>query len=431
MPVHVVQIGKHRFVCGLFWQSLSRPRELRKEAVELGRRVKFDLMVLRKDYGTAQVGYANTSEGVRPGMLSLGAAVSKTVAVEGAHYDGRQQPVNSWLGAFKLPDDRWAYFAVRDENFLPTGDFAGTKEEVIERLNVDYALGGWNVVFGDEELRSIGFHNFHARRIGEFFELRRNGGIRVHRWWALEPVGANHRLAILAAASVLGAVAIAGSYLLVDRFGGRSGAGMLPSAVDAARKVAGGDPPPPPPHPWPGEALPADFLRACAERLQHITPGGWLLDGYECDGGLASHAWKRGASVVAHLLELVPDAVVALDGTTARHALPLGAIGSARDEALLPAKAVLASVVSDLQSLGLKPEVTAVPVPPPPPRSAVGLADEPPHGPPDWQTFKVVLKTSGLPPGNVVRALDQPGVRLTKASFNGDEWSIEGVIYAK
>ena len=27
MAIHIIQIDKHRFVCGLFWQSLSRRSE--------------------------------------------------------------------------------------------------------------------------------------------------------------------------------------------------------------------------------------------------------------------------------------------------------------------------------------------------------------------------------------------------------------------
>jgi len=430
MPAHVIQIAKHRFACGLFWQSLSRPRELHKEAVELGRRVKFDLMVLRKDYGTAQAGYASTADGLRPGMRSLGAVVARTVTAEGAHYDGRQQPVQNWLAALKLPDGHWAYFAVRDENFLPTGDFAGKKEEVIERLSADYALGGWNVVFGDEELRSIGFHNFHARNLEQFMERGRGGQIRVHASTALESLNARRQRVFMATGAVAAAAALACVAVLVDKNRREDGQRAVMSAMQAARNATrpvG----PPPPHPWPGQALPADFAHACLSGLVHLAPGGWSLDGYECTPSSVSHSWKRGSSVVAHLLELLPDASVAVDGNTARHVQPLGAPSSMKDDKLLASKEVLASVNSGLQELGLKPQIALVPPPPPPARTQAGPSVAPPPGPPDWQTFKLSLKTAGMTPADVARALEQPGVRLTKASFNGEDWSIEGVIYAK
>src|SRR5687768_9872945 len=125
MALHITQIDKHKFVCGLFWQALSRPRELVKEAKDLARKIDSDLMVLRIDHTAAQAGFAHSRDGIRKGAYSLAAVISKTLAVEGAYYDGERQPVHNWLGAFKLGDGKWAYFAVRDASFLPNGDFAG------------------------------------------------------------------------------------------------------------------------------------------------------------------------------------------------------------------------------------------------------------------------------------------------------------------
>jgi len=117
MPTQIVQIGRHRFVSGLFWQSLSRRRELRKEALELARKLSFDLLIVRIERDQAEAGFANLAEGAQPGMLSLGTMVSSSIARQGAMYDGRQQSAPNWLGAFKVPDGRWAYFAVRVKKF--------------------------------------------------------------------------------------------------------------------------------------------------------------------------------------------------------------------------------------------------------------------------------------------------------------------------
>ncbi len=108
MTIQIVQIDRNRFVGGLFWQSLSRRHELRAEAIELAKKLNFDTMVLRIDRSFAGAGFASTREGALPGLPSLGALVSKAIAVEGAFYDGRQQPAPNWLGAFSLPDGRWA-----------------------------------------------------------------------------------------------------------------------------------------------------------------------------------------------------------------------------------------------------------------------------------------------------------------------------------
>lgn len=187
MSAQVIQIGRQRFVGGLFWQSLSRRNELRAEAVELAKKLKFDLMVLRIDRGVAAAGYANTRDGFAPGHLSLGAMVSRAIALEGAFYNGRRQPAPNWLGAFALPDGRWAYFAVRDHAFMPNGDWVGSREEALERLHTDYAWGGWNVVIGEPELERQGFQNFQPKRLDDLLP-RRGGRPRTERWWALRPV---------------------------------------------------------------------------------------------------------------------------------------------------------------------------------------------------------------------------------------------------
>ena len=59
MALNVLQIGRHRFVSGLFWQSLSRRRELAKEALELAKKLNFDMLIVRIDRDTAEAGFAN------------------------------------------------------------------------------------------------------------------------------------------------------------------------------------------------------------------------------------------------------------------------------------------------------------------------------------------------------------------------------------
>ncbi|NRF68449.1 type 4b pilus protein PilO2 [Aquincola sp. S2] len=430
MSAQIVQIGKDRFICGLFWQSLSRPRELNKEAVELGRRMKFDLFVILRDYGTVQAGYANAIDGAKSGVYSLGSAVAKGVALEGAHYEGKREAVASWLAAVKVGEDKYAYFAVRDHCFLPNGDFAGSKQEVIDRLTSDYALGGWNVVFGDEELREIGFHNFQARGVGDFLPRGRGGAVRVHRWWRMRPLVAP-RWAI--AATIGGVASVVALAALWVQYTDRRAALEKAVVQQASRVVPSAHAAPPPPHPWPGQPLPADFVRACTAAFAHFSPGGWPIDSYDCNGNLATHAWKRGNSFVEYLRQAVPEAAVDLEGNGATLARPLSTTASGRDEPLLLAKDVLAQVVSSLQMLGLKPQLTLVPPPPPPPApQGAALAPAPlPPSLPDWQTFRLSVNTGGLAPSEVVAVLQQPGVRLGRLLFNGTEWSIEGVIYAK
>jgi hypothetical protein len=347
--------------------------------------------------------------------------------MEGAQVDGRQQPVHNWLGAFRLPDERWAYFAVRDENFMPTGDFTGTREEVVERLTADYSLGGWNVVFGEEELGGIGFHNFQARNVVDFLPKRRGGDVRAHGWWALETLDNRRRTMIVAGSTMAVLGLAAGAAMLYGQYRRSEGARMMAAAMQATQRAASAATPAAPapaPHPWPSQPTPADFAAGCIDRLRHLGPGGWQLESFECTPGLSTHAWKRAGSTIPALQATLPKAVIALDGESARLTEPSAAELVASDELLQPAAAVLPAVQAALQAVGASPAVSVQPAAPPPPGA-------PPTAAPQWQTFRFNAKLGAVLPTQVAPALEQPGVRLTKAAFNGHDWSIEGVIYAK
>jgi hypothetical protein len=433
MSIYITQIEKHRFVCGLFWQSLSRPRELKKEAIDLAKKIDFDLLVLRKDQTTAQAGFAQSRDGARRTLYSLAAAVAKTLALDGAHYDGRQQPVHKWLGAFKLPDGKWAYFAVRDANFLPNGDFAGTKEEVLERLHGDYGLGGWNVVIGDASLEEFGFHNFNAKRIEDLLPHTRSGQLRVFSWWALRPTKRKitwQPVAMLGFFALVVLSFVGAAYW--QKYQQKKQEEEQQRAIEAARqKMLGNSAPSLLPHPWADKPAPQLAVQTCVDQFSHVAVGGWQLDEFVCTADQASYSWSRQNSTIDLLLGQIPEAVVDLTGDKATYSTRL-ILGKGRDEALLGQKELLEPVLSQLQLLRLSPTVTFVPPPPPPPpKSSLPGAGKNELPQPDWKTFSFSLNAGGLPPVEVATILSQPGIRVDKLVYRGGAWSIEGVMYAK
>ncbi len=434
MATHITQIGKHKFTCGLFWQSLSRPRELRKEAKGLARKIDSDLMVLIRDHATAQAGFAQTRDGARRMTYSLAAAVSNTLKQEGGYYDGSVQPVHDWLGAFRLPDGMWAYFAVRDANFLPNGDFAGTKEEVLDRLHGDYGLGGWNMVVGDAELEEYGFHNFNARRIEELIPHKKNGQINVQRWWALRPVERKISRRTLAVAGALTALVGIGGAMYWHQYQQKKEAEQRERAIEAARQKMMRNAPSAIPHPWPDKPAPLAAARACFDKFSHLAAGGWQLDAYECANGRASFTWSRQDSTIDFLLAQIPHASIDLNGDKATYSEPLQ-LEPSKDDTLLEHKKLLAPLVSQLQLLKLVPKIAKMPVPAPAPSKRIAIhglgAKRTPLPPPDWQAFSFSLPIGGLPPIEVATILDRPGVRLEKIAYKHGTWSIEGVMYAK
>lgn len=421
MASYITSIDKHKFVCGLFWQSLSKPRELNREAAELGRRIESDLMVIRMDHTTAQAGFAQSKEGIRRGMYSLAAVVSKTMAIEGAFYDGEQQPVHNWLGAFKLPDGHWVYFAVRDANFLPNGDFSGTKEEVLDRLHNDYALGGWNVVLGEDELRSFGFHNFQPRDIRSFIPQRSDGSLRIHKWWGLRQIGGHPSwLPMAAAAAGLAAVAVAGTYgwqYYQHKKAEREAEVAMQQVRERLQREASVAA-----RPWAKRTAPLVLVRACQKQFTHPTAGGWQLDSYTCTQDQQIYAWKRGNSSIAMLREQLPDVQMDPSGERANYVRAL-ALQTGQNEELLDSRKSMELVLSRLQMIGVPIKVAPAPAP--------TLQSGEQQWQPNWRSYLFKLSASGMDPLEIAAILNRPGVRVDKVVYQGSEWTMEGTIYAK
>ncbi|MBY4833140.1 type 4b pilus protein PilO2 [Burkholderia dolosa] len=438
MATQVIQIGRQRFICGLFWQSLSRRHALRAEAVELAARLNFDAMVLRIDRTFAGAGFASTREGAQLGLPSLGALVSKTIAAEGAFYDGRQQPAPNWLGAFHLPDGRWAYFAVRDGAFLPNGDWIGSSEEVFERLHSDYSLGGWNVVIGDPQLEVQGFHNFYARRIDDMIP-RRGGKPHLPRWLNLSRVSrrAPRRAVLLVAAAIGVAAAVAAGIVAYRRHRMEV---ERQQAFERMRAELALHPPKPaaPPeaaHPWASEPRPDAFVRACVDHFTHIAPGGWELDDYVCRASNVSYSWSRGGSNVAMLMAAEPRATIDGNGEHASYVEPL-ALPAGGDEVLDGVHGVRLRMLSAFQLLGIGLTFTLQPASVPQRSLASQTLDrlQPGGGAPpapSWQTWRMSAQLGDVRPDSLIRYLDQPGVRVETLSYKSGQWTLDGVLYEK
>lgn len=425
MSTQIIQIDRFRFVCGLFWQSLSRRHELRAEAIELASRLNFDAMVLRVDRNFAGVGFASTREGAQFGLPSLGALVSRAIATEGAFYDGRQQPAPNWLGAFSLPDGRWAYFAVRDGAFLPNGDWVGTHEEVFERLHSDYSLGGWNVVIGDPSIEEQGFHNFYPRRIEDMIP-RRGGRMHVPRWLNLTQVSRRKQSRmVLTAAGVLIGVGVLTwatmAYWQHRQLVAREQAFALVRArlllhMGQNKPKAGAV------HPWATEPLPADFAENCLSRLTEIAPGGWQLERYTCHARNVEYGWSRNGSDVAMLLAVEPQATVDNNGDNASLVVPFVSVPGG-DERIDGVYGVRMRMLSAFQLLGIPLRFNLQPAPV---QSKAAAAKNPP---PPWDTWRFTAPLGELSPRSVMKYLDEPGVRVETLSYLSGKWTVEGVMY--
>lgn len=428
MSIHVIQIGKQKFACGLFWQLLSRPNDLKHEVLGLAAKIDCDLSAVRREQGVLQVGYANTKDQARVGMISLGATVAHALATDGlpgTSGKSGEKIASSWLGAFSLPDGKWVYFAVRDGNFLPNGDFAGTRAEVLERLYADYGLGGWGNVLGDPELDASGFQNFCGVTLDRILAPVK-GRIRVQSGWKLRSVHRQTNWRLIGAAAAVLAVGTAGAWYyhhlqeLKERERLAAEAAAHRKQVKPKNAVIV--------HPWAGKPLPQDVATACLEKFDLSSPGGWQLGEYSCTQGAATYAWTRGESRIDYLLEKVPQAAIDVGGNKATFVQPLQ-VAQGTNEELMPARDLLAPMQSRFQELGLTAKLALVTATAPASSGRGKKADAVPQE--TWKTYKLSVAADGLPPADVVAILAQPGVRLEKLSYRAGNWSIEGVIYAK
>lgn len=429
MSIHITQIGKYRFICGLFWQSLSRPRELLKEAADLAKKIDSDLMILRKDHATAQAGFAHTRDGARRTMYSLGAVISKTIALEGAYYDGQKQAAHNWLGAFKLPDGMWAYFAVRDASFLPNGDFAGSKEAVLERLYGDYGLGGWNVVLGDAELEECAFHNFNVKSIEELIPRKKDGQIKTYRWWkllAVEKKSARMHFLLIALALL---VFVGGTVYAWRRHQLMKAHTLQAQEISAAQqRLLGTVSAVTLPHPWRSQPLPSLVVAACLQKFEHRVAGGWQLDGYSCTNNSVSYSWSRQDSTLEFLREQIPDVVIDISGEKANLTESLQ-LADGRDEELVTFKELVEPMMGRLQLMNIGLNLSKVVAPSVTQRQATSAGVQEPQA--DWQSYIFTVNTAGWSPNDIVTILSRPGIRINSLSYRNGEWLIEGNMYAK
>jgi len=429
------KIGNKSFVGGLFWQSLTRPRELKKEAAEQAKKNNFDLYLIRQGVGVAQTGLAQTDEGFSAGMVSLAAVVAKRIADEGLTIDGVPTRAHNWIGALELPDGRWVFLAVRDDAIMPSGDFVGTRAEVMERLDQTYGLGSWTAVVGTPDVQQIGFHHFVAKQLEDLLKLDKRGNPKVAADMSLRPfkLSLSPKLILLAVVGVLLTVGASAGVMYWQR---QKEMREQEAVMEAARQqdlaqqrlatvnaVI--------PHPWAAAPLASDMAAACESGIELKTPAGWKVGGVVCTNSGIIYSLERGTSTVGQLREA--EATAQIDQTGDKATVSRGVIYRVmRDESLGKAAELTEQLLDINQRLGIKMTSAFVPLPEPKkalPGENVMRTAEPPK--PDWQTHTLVIGPTGLSPALLVTYLDVPGFRFDKITFTEGEWTYEGSLYAR
>ena len=413
--LHIFEYGGKKFVSGLFWQVLSRPRDLKKEARELAKQLNFDYVLLRTGY-LPQAGFGAKEDGCISGLASLAAIVSK--AMDMANHG------DSWMAAFELPDGKFAYVAVRDGGFLANGDFAGTRDEVLERMTEDYSVGRWDKIIAPQDFN---FPDSIEKPFDSFLPTR-NGKVMFLRWWKLDPIKAEIPVKkILAAAiAVVLVVGVVGGWLYYKKAqeeleNQRALAEMQARLAEQMRQAEVIQIPP-----WAQLPLTSEFVQTCEASISDLPryAAGWSLGSAGCSLEGMEGIYERGpGGTVKAIHEALPIGIKTDLRGESGIVMEHFQFDLSRNDDVLPLAESMARLQTNLQSLGLAFQVADQENKGNVPGVTTAATEH-------YRIHKFSL-TSVLSPSEIVEAFDVPGVRLNKLVYKQSEWAIEGVLYAK
>lgn len=426
--IHVTSIHGEQFALGLFWQQIPPGRDSKKEARALGETLYKDLFVIR-DGENLQAGFAAQKDGAKDGLYSLAAAISKGALEQGV--------TGSILAIFELPDSSYAFIATNEGMFLPEGDFGGSFDEVKDKLAKVYSLGiQWNHIILPPE-----FQNFAPgqHRLLDDFLPKKNGKVKVHKWWALEPIKKTFPVkkfvSLIAISALLG---IGYSYYNKIKLQQEEAekARKLEIArqmfsqqqLQATEHLA---------HPWASQMQASEFVDQCLSQIrdEYISPGLWQLSSFTCNQGSVQFTWDRGSSNINALMKKVTDAVVDDAGDKATLTINVPMSGTNTDDVTASAIVAKANFYSYFQAKGLSTKLVEE-IPPPPPPNPDGTPSTP-TAIRDWRTFNFQIQST-ISPTKFKDLFDYPVIRLNKMvmTLGKDktgaklDWKLEGALYS-
>lgn len=407
------------FVSGLFWQPLSgAASERSKETKRLASEMKFDLAVWRTTTAL-QVGLGSTSDGLKPGLLSAAAAISKTLEIESG--------ARNFLCATEIPGGRFLYVAQREGVILPDGDVIGGEDEIRARLLSELSLGEWPLIYAPEHW---GIHESAIERPFADFLPKKSGKNDYKKWWRLRPVDpwSSIRLKpgkIIVFVAIIAVLAAGGLYAY-NEFQSRK-------VAEQARFDNISVPVKPVEHPWKNQPDAHAFLSSCTTamgQVKSLWPGNWIPQAITCANGSLSMQWKRQEyGWIKHLQAVEPNAILEPDGETASLSIPL-AFTNGTDDLLPKENERTLAMYGAAQMYRFAVMVTGLPAP-------VAMPGQENANHPqmqEWRELKWAAKDIMLP-DVILSALDGKGFRITRAQavFTGGLiiWNMEGTQYVQ
>lgn len=418
------ELGKGRtFVSGLFWQPLpGATAAARKAEVEkIAEEQNFDLAIMRTT-GTPQVGFGALADGVRPGMLSAAAMISKTMEMDGAD--------RNFLCATEVPGGKWLYVAQREGVLLHDGDLLGEEDEIRSRMLTDMSLSDWSTIYAPGHW---GISGSVERPFADFFP-KKGGRLDYKKWWGIKPVkrGLGDIAKAFGPLIVVALILVGGAYGYSRWQQYKAQQEMARIAAEQAAAASQNAAQHKPEHPWKKMMRAQKSWGACNEAIRSVKslwPGNWTLKDIACDNSVMTVAWVRqDAGWIEHLLAVEPKAVVARDGMSASLIVPMTS-GDGEDDPLPKEMDRTLAMYEGAQRYGFKVILSAPTAPP-------ILPGDKPNQPPvaiDWKELAWRVDGVGLDPSIILAALDGNGFRVQKIravwSAGVMNWNMEGTQY--
>lgn len=425
-PISVVEINGYKFVSGLFWQPLSRPRAYMAEARKIGKEHQMDIVALRTGL-RYQAGFVSKDKGVDKGMYSLASALAGILN-------------DSFLGIFKVPADhdgtpRYALVAVAEGSIIPDNDIIADFDTILDVAIETTGLFGQKLqVYAPSEFGDLGVsreYDLNALITPENLDAE----------YKLKNLQVGLTPKQMSAIAAFVAVALGGLYAFnswqeeirhqelveqarkqreLEEINAKSKVAQTPVALE---------------HPWAKLPSISDFLQHCNFTFDALplSVAGWHFAESACSqNGVESKYQNTSGTPVAYfrneMLKVNMTPLFNPEGNAVSVSVPI-TLPAKGDEKLLSPGDAVASIMSLFQSYGLNPNLMLVPEPAP-----VALADGSLPPAPNWYTYHFSV-VSNVSPKYIFANYPGIGVRLSsiKVQLSSESqlsYNIEGDMYA-
>lgn len=272
----LISIGGTEFVSGLYWKPLRSARSYMAEAKAIGKEQGMEMVTIRKSRSVIQAGFAPKGKAKLKGKYSLAAALAGELG-------------DNWVGAFALPDGRYAFVAVYQGAIVPGKDIVGSRDTVHAALSETYSLLTGEAQFGsDGKVFAPSDFEFGGDELSiqQLF-----AGKKLPAAYRLRPLtlGLTPRELVMVAIGIaaLGGIGYYAKEWLDQRAVAQAAADAAAAALQAktAEEYAAATAAAGIPRPWASLPAPAALIEACGQALTRapLVLGGWRFQVAECD----------------------------------------------------------------------------------------------------------------------------------------------------